>query len=848
MKSIRYFILTLAVVLCGNIFAQRNQQELRQLMQERNEYYFTFNLNGNDDLKAIAHAISVDRVDGNVVTAYANNREFTNFQKLGYEVTLQTPPSMLEEAVMWDGNNRAEYDWDSYPTYEAYEAMMFQFATNHPDKCEIITLGTLPSGRKILIAHINNGTTEGKPKFLYSSTIHGDETTGWIMMLRLIDYILENPTLPECQTVLDNIDLYIAPLANPDGTYFRGNNNVGGARRNNINDIDLNRNYADPHEGPHPDNYDYQLETQWFMQLAQDIPFVMAANYHGGAEVLNYPWDNTYTLTADDTWWKLVCHEYADLCHTHNPDYMNMQHQYAENGIINGAKWYRIGGGRQDYMNGYAQCREVTIECSVAKLPNASQLPTFWTYNKEGIFAYLNQCLNGIHGTVTDKDTNEPLEATVTIANHDDQYSIVESHLPAGDYHRPIKAGTYDVTFSCRGYHPQTVTLTVVDGETLTQNIQLENDGTLVPDFEADHTNLSSGEAVNFTDNTWGAYLDSWEWTFEGGEPATSNEQNPSGITYSQNGTFDVTLTVTNRNGLTETVTKHNYITVSEIYLMQNGTVTTCDAMFYDDGGPDGNYRDRKDYTMTFIPTGPSRKISAEFLCFETEAGFDYLYIYDGATTSAPQIGRYDGTNSPDTVTATNADGALTFRFNSDQGVNATGWAAHISCIFDNPLIITVSAEPEIINEGENSQLNVVATGGSGIYTYAWEPAETLNSPNIANPVATPNAPETVYKVVVTDTEGRSESGEVTVTIRDWSVVENSFESHIYPNPNNGTFTIEMRGAFEYQLFNSIGQQVLSGKAEGKTLIDAQQFNQGVYFLHLNGELNNHVEKLIIEK
>ena len=135
-------------------------------MQQRNEYYFTFNLNGDDDLKAIAHTISVDRVDGKVVTAYANHEDFAKFQKLGYEVTLQTPPSMLEQHVMWDGSNRAEYEWDSYPTYEAYEAMMFQFATDHPDKCEIITLGTLPSGRKILIAHLNNGTDEGKPKFL----------------------------------------------------------------------------------------------------------------------------------------------------------------------------------------------------------------------------------------------------------------------------------------------------------------------------------------------------------------------------------------------------------------------------------------------------------------------------------------------------------------------------------------------------------------------------------------------------------------------------------------------------------------------------------------------------------
>ena len=94
MKVLRYFLIILATVISGNIFAQKSQQELQQLMQQRNEYYFTFNLNGNVDLNAIAHTISVDRIDGTMVTAYANSNEFARFQKLGYEITLQTPPSL----------------------------------------------------------------------------------------------------------------------------------------------------------------------------------------------------------------------------------------------------------------------------------------------------------------------------------------------------------------------------------------------------------------------------------------------------------------------------------------------------------------------------------------------------------------------------------------------------------------------------------------------------------------------------------------------------------------------------------------------------------------------------------
>ena len=836
----------IATLICGSMFAQKSQQELHQLMQERNEYYFTFDLNGNDNLDAIAHAISVDHVDGNVVTAYANSHEFANFQKFGYELTLQTPPSLLEEVAMWDGSNRAAYEWDSYPTYEAYEAMMYQFGTDHPDKCEIITLGTLPSGRKIMIAHLNNGSPEGKPKFLYTSTIHGDETTGWIMMLRLIDYLLENPTAPEVQNVMDNIDLFIGPLTNPDGTYHGGNNTVNGAVRYNANNVDMNRNYPDPHGSAHPDGNPYQTETEWFMQLAADYPFVMGANYHGGAEVYNYPWDNTYTLHADDAWYQLTGHEYANLTHLVNSNYMTDYN----NGITNGAQWYTIGGGRQDYMNGYMQCREVTIECSNTKLPSGSQLPNFWNYNFNSIFAFMNQCLYGIHGTVTDIDNGQPLEATITITGHDDEYSVVSSHLPAGDYHRPIKGGTYTLTFTANGYYPHQETVTVADGETIYLDVQLEAGEGILPDFTASTTNVALNGSVNFTDQTWGANLVSWQWVFEGGEPATSNAQNPTGITYNTVGHYDVTLTVTNGNGQTETVTKHNFINVSESYNMQNGTIETCNALFYDAGGPNGNYGNNQDITMTFMPGTPGGIIEVTFTEFNTENNYDKLYIYDGVSTSATLIGQYTGSGSPGTVTATNSQGALTFRFTSDSSVNNTGWVATVHCIgvgYD-PIELTIGADPEAIQEGESSQLKVEATGGDGYYTYLWEPAETLSNPEISNPIATPVEMATTYTVTVTDGQGESATASVTVTIIDWGSNElNGCPWEVYPNPANSDFAIKTFGEFSYAIYNSLGQLLLSGNADGKAFIDSARLGQGVYFIHLEGTQGHAVKKVVIQ-
>ena len=836
----------LAVLICGNLFAQKSQQELHQLMQERNEFYFTFNLNGNDDLYAIAHTISVDRIDGNVVTAYANNKEFTSFQALGYEVTLQTPPSMLEKHVLWDGSNRAEYDWDQYPTYDAYENMMFQFATDHPDKCEIITLGTLPSNRKILIAHINNGSGAGKPKFLYTSTIHGDETTGWMLMLRFIDYLLENPTLPECANILNNVDLYVGPNTNPDGTYHGGNNNVNDATRYNAQGIDMNRNYADPHGSAHPDGNPYASETEWFMQFAQENNFVMGANYHGGAEVMNYPWDNTYTLHADDAWWQLVSHEYADLCHAVNSNYMTDYN----NGITNGAQWYMIGGGRQDYMNGYAQCREETIECSNTKLPAGSQMPTFWNINKNAIFAYVNQCLNGIHGTVVDAESKAPIGgATVTLMGHDDQYSTVSTQLPGGDFHRPVKAGTYTLRITKNGYEAYETQVTVADNEAVTINAQMVALEGIVADFVADATTINIGGTVHFTDNSWGAQLVSWNWEFEGGTPATSTAQNPT-VTYNAAGTYNVRLTVTNADGESDTKFSPNLISVVEAYNMQNGTVTTCGAMFCDDGGPNSDYTSNKDFTMTFLPETVGDMLEANFTSFDLETNYDFLYIYDGTSTNSPQIGQYSGGNSPGTVTATNADGALTFRFTSDASVTKPGWVASVYCLGsgDDPLEIEVFADPQEIFEGGTSQLMVYATGGDGNYTYHWEPAETLDDPTSATPVATPVAIETLYTVTVTDGQGQTASAEITVTISNWSAEEyNTDNLRVYPNPSKGDICIEGISTLTvFKLYNSTGQVVLQGQSDSDIRIQSK-LSSGIYFLELTDGLGMSTRKIIVE-
>jgi hypothetical protein len=101
-----------------------------------------------------------------------------------------------------------------------------------------------------------------------------------------------------------------------------------------------------------------------------------------------------------------------------------------------------------------------------------------------------------------------------------------------------------------------------------------------------------------------------------------------------------------------------------------------------DTGGASGQYTDNETFTRIIAPNIAGQKITLTFTAFNLEADYDYLYIYDGNSTSAPsfQASGYTGATIPNTFTSTAADGSLTMRFVSDPGVVAPGWVATTSC------------------------------------------------------------------------------------------------------------------------------------------------------------------------
>jgi PKD repeat protein/murein tripeptide amidase MpaA len=112
-----------------------------------------------------------------------------------------------------------------------------------------------------------------------------------------------------------------------------------------------------------------------------------------------------------------------------------------------------------------------------------------------------------------------------------------------------------------------TVSLTVTnaygtDTETKTDYITVTAPQPPVADFSASSTDITVGDSVTFTDLSTNNPT-SWNWTFAGGTPAGSTDQNPT-ITYNTVGTYTVTLTAANAQG-SDDETKVDYITVTAV-------------------------------------------------------------------------------------------------------------------------------------------------------------------------------------------------------------------------------------------------------------------------------------------
>ncbi|KAK6940057.1 Peptidase M14, carboxypeptidase A, partial [Dillenia turbinata] len=246
------------------------------------------------------------------------------------------------------------------------------------------------------------GMEEPEPAFkvnyepYFIGNVHGDEPVGRELLMLLANWLCDNHMRdPLATLIVENVHLHILPSMNPDGFSLR--------RRGNANGIDLNRDFPDQFFPMNENIGDRQPETKAIMRWLKQIQFTGSASLHGGALVANYPWDGTedkgsggilydnlgvlhvcyvafpgqqkyvlnrryYYACPDDKTFQFMASVYS---HSHYN--MSLSKEFP-GGITNGASWYPIYGGMQDWNYIHAGCFELTLEISDNKWPNASEV------------------------------------------------------------------------------------------------------------------------------------------------------------------------------------------------------------------------------------------------------------------------------------------------------------------------------------------------------------------------------------------------------------------------------------------------------------------------------------------
>lgn len=398
-------------------------------------------------------SLTIESVLGHEVRALLTPDEIRRLRSMGYSV--ERLPQVRPKSLGGKG------PLGTYHDYAGLTDMLQQFATDYPDIIRLESIGQSVRGKELWITKItdNPDVEEDEPEFRYIANMHGDEVVGLEMCLYLINHLAANyGTDPDLTELVNEREIWIMPTMNPDGRDLR--------QRYNYSGVDLNRNFPVPDDSIGDDyTYDHEPETQAVIDFSEPRRFVLSANFHGGALVVNYPWDYIPDLTPDDERIHEVSLGYAAL----NPPMAASP--YFTDGVVRGWEWYPVWGGLQDWSYHDTGCIDLTIELSYSKWPPEGLLPQYWGENRDAMLSLIRRSGTGLRGLVTDQASGVPVAAKVEILEID---KPVWTDADVGDYHRLLPSGTYTVRVEADGYHAQTIGDVVVDGDSSTRlDVQL---------------------------------------------------------------------------------------------------------------------------------------------------------------------------------------------------------------------------------------------------------------------------------------------------------------------------------------------------------------------------------------
>lgn len=354
-------------------------------------------------------------------------------------------------------------------------SLMRAYAAVYPQITRLYSIGRSSMGNELLAIEIsdNPGMHEiGEPEFKYVANMHGNEVTGRETLLYLMQYLCSKySTNSTVRNLVDSTRIHLLPTMNPDG-YFRARegdyNSVTG--RYNANGVDLNRNFPDRFGR---ESGSLQPETKAVIDWLKQYHFVLSANLHNGALVANYPYDNsrsgrnTYTSSPDDDIFRELSLAYSfahQTMHLGRP--CSHSDEAFPNGITNGADWYSIDGGMQDYNYLHTSCFEITIEQGCQKFPLASQLESIWDANRDALITYIGKVHSGVKGVVMNVNGSPISNTRIDIVGRTHSVFSAED----GDYWRLLAPGEYTLQVSAPGYSTAEKSVVISSSATTTQN------------------------------------------------------------------------------------------------------------------------------------------------------------------------------------------------------------------------------------------------------------------------------------------------------------------------------------------------------------------------------------------
>jgi carboxypeptidase D len=272
-----------------------------------------------------------------------------------------------------------------YPTPEDIEQDLKSIAKKYPKITNLYSIGKSVNNRELWVMNLSKkikpkfSQKDKRPEFKYIANMHGDEIVGREILLRFIKDCTENYGIdPRITNLLDKFQIHILVSMNPDGA-ATGN-------RFNHNQVDLNRDFPDFSTSDNQDTTtDRQPETQAVMNWQAKHKFKLSANFHGGAEVVNYPWDTAPDRFPEDTLMKELSREYAQ-----NAPYIAASTIF-ENGITNGFSWYEVNGGMQDWSIYWRSDFQITVELSDDKWPEYSEVDHYYEQNRPALIAFVER-------------------------------------------------------------------------------------------------------------------------------------------------------------------------------------------------------------------------------------------------------------------------------------------------------------------------------------------------------------------------------------------------------------------------------------------------------------------------